>query len=67
MRGISPINYSLPAWSAWHNTASKHGISLDKPPQLRSVISPSLNEIFMASPDKRSPVITTMTLLLDAI
>ena len=47
--------------------ASKHGIILDKPPQLRSVISSSLNEIFMASPDKRSPVITTMTLLLDAI
>ena len=49
--------------------ASKHGIILDKqrPPQLRIVISPSLNEIFMASPDKRSPVITTMTLLLDAI
>ena len=47
--------------------ASKHGIILDKPPQLRSVISPSLNEIFMASPDKRSPVITTMTLHLEAI
>ena len=46
--------------------ASKHGIVLDKK-GLRSVISPSLNEIFMASPDKRSPVITTMTLLLEAI